>query len=162
MLKIENLSYAYGKIQALRNINLELIEGKITAIIGSNGAGKSTLMKCIAGLLKPEGEIYFEEKLLPKGMPHKIVQSGIVLVPEGRQIFPNLSVTENLLMGGYCVKDRESGINRSFEMFPTVSTRTDIPASFIQLINNPADSLYSFVHAKRLMPPRGSSPMEPI
>jgi branched-chain amino acid transport system ATP-binding protein len=124
MLKIENLSYSYGKINALREVSFELEPGTIKAIIGPNGAGKSTLMNCIAGLLKPSGTIYMDGKKLEPS-PHKVVASGIVLVPEGRRIFPNLSVRENLLMGGYLVKDREEGIRRSFRLFPRLEERKD-------------------------------------
>lgn len=123
MLKIEDLKYSYGKIQALNGVNFEVKEGEIMAIVGANGAGKSTLMRCIAGLLKPqEGKISYNENLLPTAA-HKVVEQGIALVPEGRWIFPNLTVEENLLMGGYLVKDRQPGVERSFKMFPRLEER---------------------------------------
>lgn len=123
MLKVDNLSYAYGKIQAINQVSFELNKGEIMAIIGANGAGKSTLMKCIAGLLKPaEGSISCgSQDLLP--LPHKVVECGVCLVPEGRWIFSNLSVEENLMLGGYTVKDRLPGIKRSYEMFPRLEER---------------------------------------
>ena len=110
MLKVENLSFSYGKIRAVSNVNFELKVGEIFAIIGANGAGKSSLMKCISGLLQPQsGCIYLANEKLPV-QPHKIVERGISLVPEGRWIFPNLTVEENLLMGGYIVKERTPGL----------------------------------------------------
>ena len=123
MLKIEDLKYSYGKIQALNGVNFEVKEGEIMAIVGANGAGKSTLMRCIAGLLKPQsGKILYEEKQLPSAA-HAVLDRGISLVPEGRWIFPNLTVEENLLMGGYLIKDRKPGIERSFKMFPRLQER---------------------------------------
>ena len=123
MLSIKNLSFSYGKIQAIRDVSFELEQGEIFAIVGANGAGKSCLMKCIAGLLKPqEGEIWCGETKL-EAAPHKVVEQGVCLVPEGRWIFPNLTVEENLLLGGYTVKDRESGIKRAYQMFSRLEER---------------------------------------
>ena len=123
MLSIENLEYSYGKIKALNGISVQVNTGEIVSIVGANGAGKSTLMRCIAGLLKPQGgEMLYDGKPLPH-TPHEVVARGISLVPEGRWIFPNLSVEENLLMGGYLVKDRSAGIARSFAMFPRLEER---------------------------------------
>jgi len=123
MLRIENLSFSYGKIQAIKDVSFEIKKGEIMSIIGSNGAGKSSLMKCIAGLLKPQsGNIYCGDiELLSE--PYKVVGSGVSLVPEGRWIFPNLTVEENLLMGGYTVKDRAPGISRAYKMFPRLEER---------------------------------------
>lgn len=123
MLKVDNLSFSYGKIQAIRNISFELKKGEILAIVGANGAGKSSMMKCIAGLLKPqEGTISLEGKEL-ESSAHKMVENGICLVPEGRWIFPNLTVEENLILGGYTCKDKATGIKRSYEMFPRLEER---------------------------------------
>ena len=123
MLKVENLSFSYGKIRAVSNVNFELKVGEIFAIIGANGAGKSSLMKCISGLLQPQsGRIYLANEKLPV-QPHKIVERGISLVPEGRWIFPNLTVEENLLMGGYIVKERTPGLERSYQLFPRLAER---------------------------------------
>lgn len=123
MLKVENLSFAYGKIQAVHDVSFEIEKGEIMAIVGANGAGKSSLMKCIAGLLKPQsGSIYLnDEKLEPAA--YKTVERGISLVPEGRWIFPNLTVEENLTLGGYTSKFVQKGIERSYEMFPRLSER---------------------------------------
>ncbi len=123
MLAIRDLSFFYGKIQALNHLNLDLREGEIHAVIGANGAGKSTMMNCIAGQLTPQqGEILLNGERL-SGAPHLVVSQGVVLVPEGRQIFHNLSVEENLLMGGYIVKNRVPGIERAYEMFPRLKER---------------------------------------
>ena len=123
MLKIENLEYSYGKIQALNGINFEVKEGEILSIVGANGAGKSTLLKCIAGLLKPQkGSISYNGSALPSAA-YAVVEQGIALVPEGRWIFPNLTVEENLLMGGYLVKDRAAEIERSYELFQRLKER---------------------------------------
>lgn len=123
MMNVENLSFSYGKIQAIRDVSFELKEGEIMAIVGANGAGKSSLMKCIAGLLKPQkGEVHYNDTKL-ESAPYKVVEQGICLVPEGRWIFPNLTVEENLLLGGYTSKNRAGGIKRAYEMFPRLEER---------------------------------------
>ncbi|MDL2293613.1 ABC transporter ATP-binding protein [Ruminococcaceae bacterium OttesenSCG-928-D13] len=123
MLKIENLQASYGKIQALRDISFELNEGEIMSIIGANGAGKSTLMKCIIGLQRPDGgSVIYRGRPMGKST-YKTVQNGIVLVPEGRWIFPALTVEENLKLGAYIVKSPDEGLKRSFRMFPKLEER---------------------------------------
>ena len=123
MLRIENLTYSYGKIQALNGVSFEMRQGEIMSIVGANGAGKSTLMRCIAGLLKPQGgRILYDEKPLTSAA-HAVVARGIALVPEGRWIFPNLTVGDNLLMGGYLVKNRQPGLERSYELFERLKER---------------------------------------
>ena len=124
MLRVENLSFSYGKIQAIRNVSFELQKGEIMAIVGANGAGKSSLMKCIAGLLKPQwGEVYLNDKKM-ESAAYRVVESGVSLVPEGRWIFPNLTVEENLLLGGYTSRNRADGVERSFAMFPRLKERS--------------------------------------
>ena len=124
MLRVENLSFSYGKIQAIRNVSFELQKGEIMAIVGANGAGKSSLMKCIAGLLKPQwGEVYLNDKKM-ESSAYRVVESGVSLVPEGRWIFPNLTVEENLLLGGYTSRNRADGVERSFAMFPRLKERS--------------------------------------
>ena len=123
MLRVENLSFSYDKIQAIRNVSFELQKGEIMAIVGANGAGKSSLMKCIAGLLKPQcGEVYLNNKKM-ESAAYRVVESGVSLVPEGRWIFPNLTVEENLLLGGYTSRNRAAGVERSFAMFPHLAER---------------------------------------
>lgn len=123
MIKINNLSYAYGKIQALKNITFSMEKGEIVSIIGANGAGKSTLMKCISGLLKyQEGDILYKGTTLSKN-PSQVVAGGIVLVPEGRWIFPHLTTEENLMIGGYTSKTAKLNIEKMYEIFPRLKER---------------------------------------
>ena len=125
MLKIQNLSYAYKKIQALKDVSFSLQDGEIMSIIGANGAGKSTLMKCIAGVLKTDsGSVILDDFPLAQ-KPHQVVRSGIVLVPEGRWIFPGLSVEENLNIGAYVLGRNPQGKERAFHMFPKLKERRD-------------------------------------
>ena len=129
MLRVENLSFSYGKIQAVRNVSFEVKKGEIMAIIGSNGAGKSSLLKCIAGLLKPQtGQVYMGEEPL-EAVAYKTVKKGVCLVPEGRWIFPNLTVEENLILGGYTSKSVDHGIERSYDIFPRLGERRNQRAS---------------------------------
>lgn len=126
MLSIENISYSYGKIQALRGISLNVSQGEIYSIVGANGAGKSTLMKLIAGVIHPSGgRIVYKGQPLPHAT-HQAVRSGIVLVPEGRWIFPNLSVKENLLVGGYTssAASNKANMDRMFDLFPRLKERS--------------------------------------
>jgi branched-chain amino acid transport system ATP-binding protein len=127
MLKIENLSVHYGGIHALQGISLEVPEGKIVTLIGANGAGKSTTLKSIIGLVKPSaGSITWNgEPLVGKGTKN-IVESGVVLVPEGRRVFANLTVDENLSLGAYARNDKsavESDRQRVFTLFPRLKDR---------------------------------------
>ncbi|AOQ25471.1 ABC transporter ATP-binding protein [Neomoorella thermoacetica] len=127
LLKVENLDVYYGAIHALKGISLEVNEGEIVTLIGANGAGKSTTLNTICGLLRPRsGRITFQGQAL-NGLPAPaIVKLGISQVPEGRRIFPNLTVKENLELGAYLRRDRE-GIRRSmqdvFRRFPRLEER---------------------------------------
>ena len=126
MLKLENVSVFYDGIHALQGISLDVPEGKIVSLIGSNGAGKSTTLKSIVGLAKAAGSVTWNgEQLLGKST-RDIVSKGIVLVPEGRRVFPNLTVAENLALGAYHRSDRD-GIRRDREMaldfFPRLRER---------------------------------------
>ena len=124
MIEINNVSYSYGKIQALRGVSLIIEDGEIMSIIGANGAGKSTMMKCVAGLLRYDGSIRYRDEELGYGA-YKTVRKGIALVPEGRWVFPNLSVEENLLIGGYTIENnrKRENLNRMFEYFPRLKER---------------------------------------
>lgn len=127
MLKINNLHVHYGGIHALQGIDMEVPEGKIVSLVGANGAGKSTTLRSICSLVKPSaGEITFEGQPLVGRSTEKIVVSGITMVPEGRKVFPNLTVYENLVLGAYARKDL-NGINRdmqrSFDLFPRLKER---------------------------------------
>lgn len=127
MLKITDLHVAYGGIKALRGIDLEVPEGKIVTLIGANGAGKSTTLRAISGLVTPvQGSITYNGKEL-LGMPiNKIIEEGIVMVPEGRRVFPDMSVLENLKIGAYLRKDK-AGIVEDIEwvytLFPRLKER---------------------------------------
>ena len=128
MLKIENLSVHYGGIHALQGVSLEVPEGRIVTLIGANGAGKSTTLKAIVGLVKAsEGSaVTWNGKSLLGQQTKDIVESGIVLVPEGRRVFPNLSVDENLSLGAYARRDKagvEADRARVFKLFPCLDDR---------------------------------------
>ncbi|SCY90495.1 ABC transporter ATP-binding protein [Alkaliphilus peptidifermentans] len=126
MLKVENLNVYYGGIHALKGINIEVEEGQIVSIIGSNGAGKSTLLNAISGTVKPkEGVITFRGKRLTRA-PYNIVKQGICQVPEGRLIFANLTVRENLMMGAYLRNDKmkiDEDLNTVYDLFPRLQER---------------------------------------
>ena len=127
MLKINDLHTYYGNIHALKGISLEVHKGEIVTLIGSNGAGKTTTLKTITGLLKPEGgTVEFLGQNMTGLRPDKIVQQGLVLVPEGRQVFPFMTVTENLQMGAYSRTDKAEiahNFARVYELFPRLYER---------------------------------------
>ena len=128
MLKIENLNVSYGGIKALQGIDLEVPEGKIVTLIGANGAGKSSLLRTISGLVKAEsGSIKVNQKEIA-GLPiHKICKEGIALSPEGRRVFSDLSVKENLKIGAYLRKDTkeiEKDIEWVYSLFPRLQERS--------------------------------------
>jgi branched-chain amino acid transport system ATP-binding protein len=127
MLKIEKLNFSYGDLKVLWDIDLEVHEGEIVTVVGANGAGKSTTLKNISRLVKPDsGAVSFQGVDL-KGMEsHEVVEKGIIQVPEGRKIFPEMTVRENLRMGSYIKSvrsDREANIERVFTMFPRLRER---------------------------------------
>ncbi|MGA2956530.1 MAG: ATP-binding cassette domain-containing protein, partial [Thermodesulfobacteriota bacterium] len=125
MLEVRNITVAYGKIEALRGVNLKVPEGQMISVIGSNGAGKTTLLNTISGLLRPRnGVIYLDGKILPSAA-HLTVAAGIVQVPEGRKVFTTLTVDENLTMGGYRAGRQESNKTREqvYRMFPILNER---------------------------------------
>ena len=128
MLKIENLEVRYGVIHAIRGISLEVPMGKIVTLIGANGAGKSSTLRSIAGLIKSKsGSITWKGKDIMGLLPEQILEMGIALCPEGRRIFPQLTVLENLKLGGYTRKDRagfDASIEKAFTMFPRLKERS--------------------------------------
>ncbi|KLU66977.1 high-affinity branched-chain amino acid transport ATP-binding protein LivF [Desulfosporosinus acididurans] len=127
MLVLEDVHVYYGAIHALKGISLQVNQGEIVTLIGSNGAGKSTSLKTISGLLRPkQGKISFNGEDLSKIPPQKIVAKGISQVPEGRRIFANMTVSENLDMGAYLRKDKsgiKQDVERVFELFPRLKER---------------------------------------
>lgn len=127
MLKIDNLHIHYGGIHAVKGISFEVPEGKIITLIGANGAGKTSTLRAISGLLKPSGgSITFNDKDITNMPAHKIVTEGIVMSPEGRRVFADFTVHENLMAGAYYRKDK-AAVNRDFEMvyelFPRLKER---------------------------------------
>ncbi|MFR3687764.1 MAG: ABC transporter ATP-binding protein [Enterococcus sp.] len=132
MLKIENLSVHYGMIQAVRDVSFEVNQGEIVSLIGANGAGKTTILRTISGLNQPsKGTITFEGVPIQKKAPRKIVAQGISQVPEGRHVFPGLTVLENLEMGAYLRKDGEiqQDYEHVYEKFPILKERLNQDAS---------------------------------
>lgn len=128
MLKVDNLTVSYGGIEALKGVGFEVEEGKIITLIGANGAGKSTTLKSIVGLVKTKnGSISYNDKSLLNVKTRDIVKTGITLVPEGRRIFPNLTVLENLKIGAYLRKD-DKGIKEDidwvYSLFPRLKERS--------------------------------------
>jgi branched-chain amino acid transport system ATP-binding protein len=126
MLRIENLQVAYGKVQALWGVSLSIDEGQIVALVGANGAGKTSLLKTISGLIRSVGgSIIFEDTPLENAVPTQIVRLGLIQVPEGRKLFPEMSVLENLLLGAYCtpVSQREQRLEQVFSVFPVLKGR---------------------------------------
>jgi branched-chain amino acid transport system ATP-binding protein len=127
MLKIDNLVVSYGGIEALKGISLEVEEGKIVTLVGANGAGKSTTLRSIVGLVKPKsGTITYKGKDLLSGKTQNIVRKGITLVPEGRRVFPNLTVLENLKIGAFSrtnAKEVSKDIEWVYSIFPILKER---------------------------------------
>lgn len=127
MLKVENLRVSYGMIEAVKGIDFEVNDGEIVALIGANGAGKTTTMHTISGLIKPkEGSIYLDDKDISKIKADKIVGSGLIQVPEGRHVFAQMSVEENLQLGAYLRKDKENiakDMEHVYELFPRLLER---------------------------------------
>ncbi|GAB2530720.1 MULTISPECIES: ABC transporter ATP-binding protein [unclassified Simplicispira] len=135
MLKLLNVESSYGPIKAIRGVSLKVRRGEIATVLGSNGAGKSTILKTISGILDPrKGSVEFKSQDITAKDPAFIVQQGLVHVPEGREVFPLLSVHDNLLMGAYTRKDRD-GMARDMEMvygyFPILKERSQQDAGLL-------------------------------
>ncbi len=127
MLKIDNLHFSYGDLNVLWDVSLDVQDGEIVTVVGANGAGKSTLLKNISRLVKPKsGSITFNGINVEKHLAHEVVELGIVQVPEGRRIFPQMTVVENLRMGSYIErarKKRDENMERIFSLFPRLKER---------------------------------------
>ncbi|MDO5538883.1 MAG: ABC transporter ATP-binding protein [Eubacteriales bacterium] len=124
MLKLEDIHASYGNIAALKGVSLEVHDGRMATIVGANGAGKTTLLHCISGIMPYTGKITFEGEDIAKWGTKKIVSSGIVQVPEGRQIFGEMTVLENLKLGAFVRNDKlNDDIERMFHMFPRLEER---------------------------------------
>jgi branched-chain amino acid transport system ATP-binding protein len=133
VLSVDGINVFYGDFQALWDVSLKASEGQIISIIGTNGAGKSTLLKTIAGLMAPkQGIITFSGERISGLLPHETVDRKVALVPEGRRVFPRLSVHENLLMGCYTPRaraGRHQNLQRVYELFPILHERSHQSAS---------------------------------
>ena len=129
LLTVQNLEVCYGVISAVQDVSLQIDKGEIVTLIGANGAGKTTLLRTISGLIRPaRGTVAFNNADITRLPPHEIVQRGISHVPEGRQVFPNLTVRENLLLGAFQQNDKAAiaaGIDRAYSHFPVLSERKD-------------------------------------
>ena len=131
MLEVKDLEVAYGKIRAVKGISFDVNEGEVVTLIGTNGAGKTTTLRTISGLLRPAaGSIRFKDKDITTVPAHDIVQLGLAHSPEGRRIFPRLSVQENLLLGAFARKDKEvtNDLEAAYELFPILQERRNQPA----------------------------------
>jgi branched-chain amino acid transport system ATP-binding protein len=123
VLRVEQLSVFYGKAIALKGISLQIEKGELVTLLGANGAGKSTLLKTLSGIQRPrEGRILLEGEEIHRLPPHQVVKKGIIQVPEGRELFPDLTVQENLWMGSY-LRDDPPGVKRDMEFVFTVFPR---------------------------------------
>ncbi|MFE5811536.1 ABC transporter ATP-binding protein [Streptomyces avidinii] len=127
LLKVEDLKVAYGKIEAVKGISFEVNEGEIVCLVGTNGAGKTTTLRTLSGLIKPKsGTITFDGQPLAAVPAHKIVSLGLAHSPEGRHIFPRLTIAENLQLGAFLRTDKEGieqDVQRAYEMFPILGER---------------------------------------
>ncbi|MEA5016728.1 MAG: ABC transporter ATP-binding protein [Candidatus Limiplasma sp.] len=126
LLRVNNVSLNYGRTEALRNVSFEVEAGQIVSIIGANGAGKSSLLRCISGLARyQQGEIVYDGRALPS-KAYKVALQGAILVPEGRRVFGELSVDENLQVGGYMLRRRaevDALKDRQYQLFPQLARR---------------------------------------
>src|SRR6266540_1664942 len=129
MLQIRKLEFSYGDLQVLWNVDLEVKQGEIVTVVGANGAGKSTILKNVSRLVRPtRGSVRLGEVDLGQLQPHEVVEHGVIQVPEGRRIFSEMTVVENLRMGSFVKstrKDRERNMDRVFSLFPRLAERKD-------------------------------------
>jgi branched-chain amino acid transport system ATP-binding protein len=135
VLKLSNVESAYGPIKAIRGVSLQVRQGEIATVLGSNGAGKSTILKTISGIIDPrKGSVSFQDQDITAQDPARIVRQGLVHVPEGREVFPLLSVRHNLLMGAYTRRDRDAvarDMEQVFQYFPILRERADQDAGLL-------------------------------
>ncbi len=132
MLDVKNLKVAYGRVRAVKGISFTVDEGQIVTLVGTNGAGKTTTLKTISGLLRPEtGEIWFEGKRIDAVPAHEVLTRGLAHSPEGRRIFPRLTVEDNLMLGAFARRDRPGvarDLRRVFDLFDILEERRSQPA----------------------------------
>jgi branched-chain amino acid transport system ATP-binding protein len=129
LLEVQSVSSGYGEVQILWDVSVELERGKLTALVGSNGVGKTTLLRTVVGLVRPwQGSLTFDGRDVTRISPHGKAAQGIVLVPEGRQLFPSMSVYENLEMGAFSRRARasfEQNLEKVYDMLPRLKERAD-------------------------------------
>jgi branched-chain amino acid transport system ATP-binding protein len=132
MLEVKNLNVSYGVTPILRDVSINIRQGEIVALLGSNGAGKTTLVNTVMGMLKPvSGEIVFQGEHIENMSPHEIVRRGVAQVPEGRKIFPYISVRDNLFLGAYsgiAWSKRNDSVEWVYSLFPLLKERNNMPA----------------------------------
>lgn len=132
MLEVKDLVVAYGKVKAVKGISFSVEHNQVVSLLGTNGAGKTTTLRTISGLLRPEsGEVWFEGQRIDKMPAHKIVQLGLAHSPEGRRIFPKLTVEDNLMLGAFARKDHQAiagDLERVFGLFDILKERRSQPA----------------------------------
>ncbi|MDR7303955.1 ABC transporter ATP-binding protein [Haloactinomyces albus] len=134
MLEIHDLHVSYGRVEAVRGLSASVVPGRVTLVLGANGAGKSTTLRAATGLVPADsGEVVLDGQPITGMATHKIVRNGLVLVPEGRQVFAPLTVEENLVLGGYVAKKEQSSkeLDRVYEMFPVLRERRRGPAGLL-------------------------------
>lgn len=127
MLKINNIKVAYGKTTVIHGVSLEVPEGRLVTLVGSNGAGKSTILRTVSGILHPnQGDIIFDGKSIASLHPDKILQLGIAHCPEGRHVWPKMTVEENLLVGGHILKKKDlyEQVEKMYALFPRLKERS--------------------------------------
>lgn len=132
VLEVDRLDAFYGGFQALFEMSLSVDEGEIVAVVGANGAGKSTLLRTIAGLMKADpGQIRLDGSPIGGDRPERITRKGVTMVPEGRRIFPSLSIEENLVMGGYVGRAGKWDLDRIYDLFPVLKERRRSPGTIL-------------------------------
>ena len=135
MLEVKDLKVAYGRVMAVKGISFKVDEGQVVTLLGTNGAGKTTTLRTISGLIRPEsGEIWFEGDRIDKTPAHQVLTRGLAHSPEGRRIFPRLTVEENLMLGAFARKDRSGvaqDLERVFNLFDILRERRSQPAGTI-------------------------------
>ncbi|MFW5865334.1 MAG: ABC transporter ATP-binding protein [Candidatus Izemoplasmataceae bacterium] len=150
LLKVESLSVSYGAIHALKNVDIEVKKGSIVAILGANGGGKSTLLKKISGLITAtNGQITFDEEVITKLQPEKITKKGIVHIPEGRQIFGDLTVYENLMIGAFSLTSKTVSLDHihpklTHKYEKRVNHQNQVNLSVKELIENNLTYVYEY------------------
>jgi branched-chain amino acid transport system ATP-binding protein len=130
LLSVQDLSVSYGKVQAVRDVSFEAAEGSLVTLVGANGAGKTSVLNAVAGLLKPRrGKVIYDGQDVTRWAAHKLVDAGLVQVPEGREVLASMTVHENLQLGGWHRRESAAGsIDEMYARFPVLAERRELPA----------------------------------